>query len=116
MGSTLRTKKGQALYKENIKNGGLKECPLCTVPAIKEYDFWKIVKNKFPYDLIAKEHDMLLTKRHVKESDLTEEEKQEFLKIKNNYIDSKYSYIIEATTKEKSIPEHFHIHLILKKD
>jgi len=116
MGKILRTKEGQAVYRKFIDKGGLEGCPLCTVPPIKDFKYWRIVKNKFPYDLIAEKHDMLVPKRHVDEVSLNEDEISELREIKREYIDSEYSYIIEAMSKNKSIPAHFHIHLIVSKE
>lgn len=116
MGSLLRTKETQAEYDEHIKNGLLdKDCVLCDAPSVKEFNYWRIIKNKFPYDRIAQVHDMLLPKRCVREEEFTTEEIQEFKEIKKGYIEEHYGYMIEPTFKNKSVPEHFHIHLILGK-
>lgn len=115
MGGTLRTQEGENKYKEYRENGGLNEkCVLCSKSAIEAFTYWKVISNDFPYDFIAKTHMMIVPLRHIKEEFLTEEEKSEFQKIKENYI-QEYDYIIEATYKAKSIPEHFHLHLIICK-
>tara|TARA_B100000508_G_scaffold60333_2_gene47463 strand:+ start:20873 stop:21232 length:360 start_codon:yes stop_codon:yes gene_type:complete len=116
MGKIFRTKETEALYTKEKNNGGLKECPLCNEPSIKEWNHWKIIKNKFPYDLIAKDHDMLVSKRHVGEEDLTQEEFEEMLLIKKEYIHSNYGYMFEPMMRNKSIPDHFHTHLINEKE
>ena len=69
--------------------------------------------NNFPYDLIAKEHHMILPLRHVVENDLNKAELAEYKEIKNTYLkDSDYNYILEAAFHTKSQPGHFHLHLI----
>lgn len=108
----FRTKKSEQKYHRNID----KECPICKRAALKSFENWKVIKNNFPYDRIAKTHDMLVPLRHVDENSLNQKELDEFKEIKNNFIkDSKYHYIIEANSKLKSIPEHFHLHLIILK-
>ena len=37
------------------------------------------------------------------------------LKDRLDYLKKKYDYIIEASHKWKSIPEHFHLHLVITK-
>ncbi len=71
--------------------------------------------NDFPYDLIAQTHHMLVSNRHVTEPELSGEELDEFKKIKESVIHKEYDYLIEATHNKKSIPGHFHIHLIIAK-
>ncbi len=94
----------------------LNGCGLCNDKIIKQFKFWKIINNKFPYDKIAKEHHMLIPIRHCKEEDLSKEELDELKEIKKGYInDYAYNYILESTNKVKSIPEHFHLHLLVLK-
>lgn len=107
-------KKKFAEYRENSK--GDIECQLCIKPSLNDFTHWRIVENSFPYDLIAKEHQMIVPRRHVPESGLIKEELDEFMKIKEEFINSHFDYIIEATPKNKSIPEHFHLHLIVGKE
>ena len=75
-----------------------------------------MINNTFPYDRIAETHHMIIPNSHVTEEGLSDEVKREFKKIKDEYIHKNYEYIIEATHKKKSIPEHFHLHLIVAKD
>jgi hypothetical protein len=90
-------------------------CPLCDEQSIREFVYWRLIPNSFPYDRIAKKHDMLVTKRHVQEQDLTDDEKAELFHIKQNELDE-YPYIVEAHQKQKSIPHHFHLHFLIPKD
>jgi hypothetical protein len=57
---------------------------------------------------------MIVPLRHVGEDELSEEEKAELLAIKKSYINEHYDYSLEATGK--SIPNHFHLHLIVTKE
>ncbi len=83
---------------------------------IKEYKYWKILKNEYPWDLMAKTHDMIVPKRHVSFEKLNSAEKKEFDLIKKNYLEKKYTHLIEVSDKGKSIPSHFHVHLIILRD
>jgi hypothetical protein len=111
---SLRSPEMKQRYKDHIAlHPTSAGCPLCTKPALKTFQYWKITVNDFPYDLIAKEHHMIMPLRHVIESELTAEETKEFNSIKKELLNSEYHYIIEATSKRKSIPEHFHLHIII---
>ena len=116
-----RTKKTDQKYKKFIAQGFLENgCGLCKKnknELIKEFKYWKIVKNRFPWDRIAKTSHMVIPKRHVSGEKLTKIEKRELEIIKFKYIEKEYELLAEATTRKKSIPGHFHVHLlILKKE
>lgn len=106
----------QDKYKAHIaEHSSDGDCPLCSKEAVKNFKYWKIIKNDFPYDLIAREHRMIVPLRHIHEDALTVSEVAEFEDLKKTYIDAEYDYMVEATTKNKSIPAHFHLHLIVAK-
>ena len=51
----MRTKEAEAVYRKYRAQGGLEGgCRLCEAPATKTFEHWKIINNKFPYDLVAK--------------------------------------------------------------
>ena len=78
------------------------------------FTLWKIIPNDFPYDRIAKKHHMIVPLRHVQEKDLSTEERAELQEIKGRgFDDDTYEYIIEAAQKIKSVPGHFHLHLVV---
>jgi diadenosine tetraphosphate (Ap4A) HIT family hydrolase len=116
----LRTRKTADKYKKHIANGFLANgCNLCKNnkdELIKEFKHWRIVDNIFPWDRITKIHHMIIPKRHIKGIDLTKTEISELESIKSKYINKKYQIIAEPVRKYKSIPEHFHLHLIVIKD
>lgn len=102
-----------ANYVREIEGGALeRSCPLCDAEPLQQFPHWKIVRNIYPYDKIAKKHDMLVPLRHAREAELTVEESAELDQIKETYVHENYEYMIEATHKRKSIPAHFHLHLI----
>ena len=114
--ASLRTPEGTIEFNEHVKNRHKDEkCPLCEKESIKKFKYWRIVNNDFPYDMIAKIHHMIIPIRHVTFTVLSEAELKEIEEIKVSFINEDYDYIIEATQKNKSIPNHFHLHLIVAK-
>ena len=115
--NTFRTQKSVKKYLNYLKTGvkpGF--CPLCDkAPAIKKFNYWKISENSYPYDKIAKVHHMAIPMRHVSEEDLNAKEVAELRKIRESYMHEEYDWIIEAANRRKSIPDHFHLHLIVAK-
>lgn len=113
----LRTKQAQEVYKKFVDNGGLGGgCKLCEKEVLSSFTYWKILENDFPYDKIADIHHMIVPIRHVTEPELSQDELNEFVQIKKDILHNKYEFIIEATHLKKSIPEHFHLHLIVAND
>jgi len=99
-------------YRQHKASGIMERaCRLCVATEIMSFEHWKIIKNEFPYDLIAKAHDMIVPKRHVNEEELTPREWEELHKIKYSSLQT-YDILMEGTRRTKSIPQHFHIHLI----
>lgn len=114
--ASLRTKEGEQRYREhqaNHPNDGT--CPLCTKEPLRSFVHWKIILNDFPYDLVAETHHMIIPNRHVTESELTADEIREYAEIKEEVLHKEYDYMIETTRVKKSIPDHFHLHLIVAK-
>lgn len=88
-------------------------CFLCQRKG-KEFKYWKLVKNQFPYDKVASRHYLLTVKRHVgKEENLTRKEKDELIEIKNGYLaKTKLMFVLENLPKRQSAKDHFHLHVI----
>jgi hypothetical protein len=103
-------------YQAAIKQGSLKgDCVFCSVNSIKDFEYWKIVPNKYPYNRVSKVHDIIYPIRHTDGGDLTTDEINELVELKKDYLNTNYQYILEAMPKNKSIPGHFHLHLIIAK-
>lgn len=91
-------------------------CALCSREPVRTYTHWKLIENKFPYDLMAGTHHMLVPLRHAPEIELTKEEQTEFLDIKySDDIQHTYDNFIESTHRTRSI-HHFHLHLVVLKE
>ncbi|MEI6864168.1 MAG: hypothetical protein WCK46_02260 [Candidatus Adlerbacteria bacterium] len=108
---TLRKPETEAAYQAMKDSGVMQEvCRLCEEDVTMTFTHWKLVPNRFPYDKVFEPCDMLIPIRHTAE--LNEEEKTEFEEIKKSYINSHYRYIMEATHSTKSIPQHYHVHVV----
>lgn len=112
----LRTEATTKKYIEYCAHQSLEApCSLCEKTALEEFLYWRIVENIFPYDVIAATHHMIIPRRHITERELTPEEMEELQHIKETFL-QRYDHIIENTYHMKSIPTHFHLHLIICKD
>jgi len=116
MSNVFRTDEMITRYSDFKKTAAFKSgCALCNKPALKAFKYWYITKNDFPYDRIAEKHDMIVPFRHTNETGLTLDETAELLSIKQQYLQD-YDYLIEAAEQRRSIPKHFHLHLIKSKN
>jgi hypothetical protein len=82
--------------------------------AVKIFDHWMIIPNDFPYDAITDQHDMLFTRRPVVfDWDLlTQQELDELHIIKKTYIADTYDVFYENLPRGRTVPGHFHLHLL----
>lgn len=112
-----RTKEMHEKYESERADVIEKEgCPMCSTSSMQEFEHWRIVKNIYPYDAVAATHDMLITKRHLsKDTELSSKELEELFRLKATVLNDSYTFIMEALPKNKSIPGHFHFHLIVPK-
>ncbi len=115
----FRTKKTREKYHAYREEQGLKKkkCDFCDENAVNKqwaFTYWKILKNIFPYDLIAEEHDLIVPKRHFKkESEMTAEERSELVYLKTHKLSKskKYDFTWENFAHTRSV-EHYHLHLL----
>ena len=110
----LRTEETADRYQADIltrpKDGG---CPLCKFDSvIQEFEHWVHKGNKYPYDRYFEKSDMLVTKRHVADTDLTQAERDELDKLKKEVLYANYDSLLEHMPVQRSIPAHAHYHLI----
>ncbi|MDO8520976.1 MAG: hypothetical protein Q7S52_02575 [bacterium] len=111
MSISLRKPETEARYEEHRRNKKHGECYLCRADSLKEFEFWRLLPNEFPYDRIVKTHHLISLRRHADENALTVPEYNELYDIKHN-LRNDYDMLFENTLKHRSIREHFHIHAI----
>jgi diadenosine tetraphosphate (Ap4A) HIT family hydrolase len=110
-----RTLEKYYAYRENKPKTS--RCDFCVNDPVEKKEIfihWKIIKNIFPYDSIAEEHDLLIPKRHFqKESEMSSEEWHELVHIKTVSLskEKKYDFIWENFAHMRSVL-HYHLHLL----
>ncbi len=117
---SLRTKALLKKYEADRATQDPDLCPFCISDEKikKEFTYWHILPNKYPYNKLAKLNDLLVLKRHARsEKDLTPEEAKELLSIKTNFLpESIYKVIYENLPTQQSIQGHYHVHLLILHD
>ncbi len=83
----------------------------------REFTYWRIIENKFPYDAVFKTHHLLLSKRHFSNlSAATPAELDEIQTIKAMLAEEQaYDGILENLSSNISKPGHCHLHLFIWK-
>lgn len=92
-----------------------KGCVLCEEEIIRDFKYWRIIPNAFPYDRVADVHHLLLLNRHSSGEDITPEEESELAELKKVALGSDYGFIMQTLGSTTSIPTHLHYHLIRPK-
>ena len=105
----LRTPSTWKRYQEHTPDG----CPFCDTSRITVHGTVAITKNRFPYDAIAIEHDLLFPVRHVSEDGMNEEEWNDFCEfLEKVEQECKYDAVMCNFPDAQSIEGHFHVHLL----
>ena len=96
---------------KKLKN---KPCFFCFSKTVRIFKFWKLKKNDFPYDKIAREHVMLSPYEHItRKEDLIQDAKLELEEILKMYDKEEYyDTILENFNSNRTIKDHYHIHLL----
>lgn len=114
---SFRTKETEySYYAFKMDSHASTDCVICAKNSIMIFKYWKIIENQFPYDRISTIHHMIVPIRHVRFGELSMDEISELEQIKRNEIDKVYECIIESTALTQSVPEHFHLHLLVLKE
>jgi diadenosine tetraphosphate (Ap4A) HIT family hydrolase len=81
---------------------------------IREFTYWLIIENRFPYDNMTSVNHMLIPKRTINDlseaSDIELNEHQDIRKILIE--DAFYDAIVENLPRSKSVKQHAHLHLV----
>ena len=111
----LRTPQMLGRYRKYKKENNSDVSFFFTSPAIKEWKHWRLIKNDFPYDVLARKHHLLTPKRlFAKEGEMTSGERKELTAIKNE-LSGGYDTMLENFSEQRSFKNHYHLHLIVYK-
>ncbi len=110
----LRSEETAARYLADITSRQEDEsCRLCKFElVIQEFEHWVLKRNKYPYDRYFERSDMLVTRRHVADTDLNQAERSELEKLKREVLCTNYDSLLEHMPAQRSIPAHAHYHLV----
>lgn len=107
--NSLRKSESEAHYQDQKKRG-------LTVPLLEEkvlirYKHWVVIANRFPYDLIFREHDMIVPRREfANRAEMTFDELSELWAIIDELV-NQYDLVFENLGGRRSIANHYHVHL-----
>lgn len=111
--ASLRSPDGQRQYMINKEAGLMKR--LIDEPQIKEWEYWTLINNEYPYDAVYRTSHMLIPKRVVTKKDLNKTELNELNQIIEELSDEYDCYLVNFANKQ-SIKSHFHIHFLVYYD
>lgn len=108
---SLRTLEAEKDYQKAKQEG--KTVPLELEPAIKKWEHWRLIDNRFPYNSCFEIHHMLMLKRAgISERwQLNDVEKREFETIIKEFIYPNYDLWFENSPRKRSVPLTYHVHL-----
>lgn len=111
-----RTAETEQIYQDAKARGDVK--PLELEDSIRQWEHWRLVNNRFPYDSIYKVHHMLLPKRAAVAHrwDLNTEEKTELEIILREFVYQDYDLWFENCPKRRSVLALYHLHVAVYKD
>lgn len=110
---SLRTPKDEKSYSAAKRHGATR--PLLEEPRIRQWKYWALIENGFPYSAAFKVHHMLIPKRVVDRSGLSADELKELEQIIDELGDTYDCRLVNYKTKQ-SIKEHYHMHFLIYKD
>lgn len=84
-------------------------------PQIKEWEYWALINNDYPYDAVYRTSHMLIPKRVATKKDLSKTELNELNQIIEELSDKYDCYLVNFANKQ-SIKNHFHVHLLVYYD
>ena len=106
---SLRTAQGEAAYQKAKRNRRL--VPLSSEEVLKTWTDWKLINNRFPYDMCFTTCHMLIPFDEVSNyDDLTEAAKRELREIITYYCQDHYDVVFENMNKRRSIKNLYHLH------
>lgn len=108
--TSLRTEATERRYQEAKLNGTLRD--LIDIPPIWAFEYWIVVPNDFPSDMVYSVHDIIVPKREFpNEEDMTLAEKAELDYI-HKEIGIHYMKREENYASGRSVKNRYHQHLV----
>lgn len=105
-----RSPDGERRYMINKKAGLTRR--LIDEPYIKEWNYWALINNDYPYDGIFRVSHMLIPKRLATKKDLKVFELNEFNEIVERLSNEYDCYMVNFAAKQ-SVNNHFHVHFLV---
>jgi diadenosine tetraphosphate (Ap4A) HIT family hydrolase len=107
---TLRKQESEERYMQH-KDSGLTK-PLELEPSLKQWTYWRLINNRYPYDSVFEVHHMLIPSRSVSsDRELTAAEKAELENILHNFVEQNYHIYFVNTRQRRSNHSMYHIHV-----
>lgn len=113
---SLRTPLQSWKYKRHLSKHG--SAPLCDLPAIKEWHYWKLVEPLSKHNRHHKQHLMIVLKRPCDNmfDKLTNNEWMEMLRSVLKDLDDEYDYFKINFKSMRTVNGYVHYHvMVLKK-
>lgn len=111
---SLRTTEGEQFYADQKMSNNLKA--LADEPSLIDYKYWRVINNRFPYNAVLAEHNLLIPRRVVAErAELNLQEVHELAEILDE-LKNNYDFVMENFPHKRSVLYHYHLHLGLYKD
>ena len=106
--TSARRRASELTYQAAKLAGGT--VPLDQEPHLLDFDHWYLIKNRFPYDMIFAEHDMLIPRSGAaNREELTIAEGLELSQILND-LESSYDLYFENYSHRRSVGSLYHLH------
>lgn len=106
---SVRTDECEARYTEARDSGLL--VPLYDAPTVRDYTYWKLVKNDFPHDKLNTRHYMVVLKRESDIWELTNYEIYELWREILPELDKEFHYFKLNGAALRSVTNIPHIHV-----
>lgn len=106
---TLRAYKDEVFYRQAIQLG--ETIPLVEEPSLREWKFWRLIDNRYPYSTCFKKHHMLMPIRQAANRELLTALEQNELHQIMQELAPDYDIVFENTLKRQSQPGWLHIQL-----
>lgn len=85
---------------------------------VREFNYWLIIENRFPYDNMTSLNHLLIPRRPFADfTEATEEELAEHRSIRNQLAtEGLYDAVVENFPHAKSVTRYAHLHLVRWKE